>query len=67
VAWLQLNWSLNFSFSDLVPSKILFFDFFVFLIFFFKTDNINVDSTRKINDCEIYALKVERVQNTFEN
>jgi len=42
---------------------ILIFSFFVFL----KANNINVDLTRKINDCKIYALKVERVQNTFEN
>jgi len=40
--------------------------FFVFLNFL-KTSNINVDSTRKISDCQINALKVERVQNTFEN
>jgi len=32
-----------------------------------KTSNINVDLTRKINGCKINALKVERVQNTFEN
>jgi hypothetical protein len=32
-----------------------------------KASNINVDSTRKISDCKINALKVERVQNTFEN
>jgi len=32
-----------------------------------KTSNINVDSTRKINECKNNALKVERVQNTFEN
>jgi hypothetical protein len=31
-----------------------------------KASNINVDSTRKISDCKIYALKVERIQNTFE-
>jgi len=29
--------------------------------------NINVDSTRKISDHKIYALKVERVQNAFKN
>jgi len=41
----------------------------IFLIFFLflKASNINVDSTRKISDCKIYASKVERVQNTFEN
>jgi len=32
-----------------------------------KASNINIDSTRKISDCKINALKVERVQNTFEN
>jgi hypothetical protein len=32
-----------------------------------KTSDINVDLTRKINDCKNNALKVERVQNTFEN
>jgi len=32
-----------------------------------KASNINVDSIRKINNCKINALKVERVQNTFEN
>jgi len=30
-------------------------------------NNINIDSTRKISDYKIYTLKVERVQNTFEN
>jgi hypothetical protein len=41
----------------------------IFLIFFvfFKASNINVNSTRKINGHKIYALKVERVPNTFEN
>jgi hypothetical protein len=29
--------------------------------------NINVGSTRKISDCKINALKLKRVQNTFEN
>jgi hypothetical protein len=32
-----------------------------------KASNINVDPTRKISDCKINALKVEHVQNTFEN
>ena len=52
----------------------LFFSsfFFVILIFsfsfvFLKVGNINVGSTRKISDHKIYALRVERVQNTFEN
>jgi len=32
-----------------------------------KASDINIDSTRKINDCKINELKVERVPNTFEN
>jgi len=44
-------------------SILIFSHFFVFL----KANNINVDSIRKISDCKIHALKVERVQNTFEN
>jgi len=32
-----------------------------------KASDINVNSTRKISDHKIYALKVERVPNTFEN
>jgi hypothetical protein len=32
-----------------------------------KASNININSTRKISDHKIYALKVERVPNTFEN
>jgi len=32
-----------------------------------KTSNININSTRKISDHKIYALKVERILNTFEN
>jgi hypothetical protein len=36
-------------------------------LYFFKTSNIKVDSTRKISDCKINALTVERVPNTFEN
>jgi len=35
-----------------------FFNFFVFL----KASNININSTRKINDHKIYTLKVERFQ-----
>jgi hypothetical protein len=51
---------------------LLFFCFFVnfdfsYFFVFFKASNINVDSTRKISDCKINALKVEHVQNTFEN
>jgi hypothetical protein len=56
----QLFLSFPFLFFFLL---ILIFSFFVFL----KANNINVDLTRKISDCKIYALKVERVQNTFEN
>ena len=41
--------------------------FFLYFEFILKKNNINVDSTRKISDCKINALKVERVQNTFEN
>jgi len=66
VAWPKSQWSLNFSFPFLFSFfflLILIFSFFVFL----KASNINVDLTRKISDCKIYALKVERVQNTFEN
>jgi len=32
-----------------------------------KTNNINIALTRKISDCKINALKIERVQNTFKN
>jgi len=35
--------------------------------FILKTNNTNIDSIRKIGGCKIYTLKVERVQNTFEN
>jgi len=42
---------------------LIFLIFFVFL----KASNINVNSTRKISDHKIYASKVERVPNTFEN
>ena len=53
------------------PSTSLFFvnfDFFsYFFVYFLKTSNINVDSTKKISDYKIYTLKVERVQNTFKN
>ena len=46
--------------SLLVPQ--LFFNFF----FILKINYINIDSIRKISDCKINMLKVERVQNTFE-
>jgi hypothetical protein len=67
VAWPKSQWSLNFSFPFL--SFLFFFVNFDFLFFFvfLKASNINVDLTRKISDCKIYTLKVERVQNTFEN
>jgi hypothetical protein len=42
------------------------FDFSYFFVFL-KASNINVNSTRKISGRKIYALKVERVPNTFEN
>jgi hypothetical protein len=42
------------------------FDIFYFLVFL-KASNINVNSIRKIGDRKIYALKVKRVPNTFEN
>jgi len=42
------------------------FDFSYFFVFL-KASNINVNSTRKISGHKIYALKVERVPNTFEN
>jgi hypothetical protein len=40
--------------------------FFLYFEFILKTNNINVNSWRKINNCKINKLKVERVQNTFE-
>jgi hypothetical protein len=43
------------------------FQFLIFFVLFFKTSNIKVDSIRKISDCKIDALTVERVPNTFEN
>ena len=61
-----MAWSLK----HIGPSTSLFFvnfDFSIFFVFSLKTSNINVDSTRKINDCKNNALKVKRVQNTFEN
>jgi len=42
------------------------FDFSYFFVFL-KTSNINVNSARKITDHKIYALKIERVPNSFEN
>jgi len=44
----------------------LFF-FFIYFEFILNTNNTNIDSIRKISDCKINALKVEGVQNTFEN
>jgi hypothetical protein len=57
------------------PSTFPFFFFYIFFVnfgfsyffVFLKTSNINVNSTRKISDHKIYALKVERVPNIFEN
>jgi hypothetical protein len=53
----------------LVPQLLYFLSILIFFYFFLflKANNINVDSIRKISDCKIHALKVERVQNTFEN
>ena len=53
----------------LVPQLFIFLLILIFSFFFvfLKAGNINVDSTRKISDHKIYALKVERLQNTFEN
>jgi len=52
----------------LVPQLLYFLSILIFIfILFLKANNINVDSIRKISDCKIHALKVERVQNTFEN
>jgi len=42
------------------------FDFSYFFVFL-KTSNININLTRKISDHKIYALKIERVPNSFEN
>ena len=42
------------------------FDFSYFFVFL-KASNININSTRKISDHKIYALKAERIPNTFEN
>jgi len=66
VAGPKSQWSLNFSFPFLFFFFFVNFDF-VFFFVFLKASNINVDLTKKISDCKIYALKVERVQNTFEN
>jgi len=41
--------------------------FFIYFEFILKTNNTNVDSIRKISNCKINTLKVERVRNTFEN
>ena len=52
MAWPQTHWSLNF---------------FFYFEFILKINYINIDSTRKISDCKINMLKVEHIQNTFEN
>jgi hypothetical protein len=41
--------------------------FFLYFEFILKTNNTNVDSIRKISDYKINTLKVDHVQNTFEN
>ena len=60
----------------LVPQLFLFFSFplfffvnfdFSYFFVFLKTSNIKINSTRKISDHKIYALKIERVPNSFEN
>jgi len=53
------------------PSTFLFsffcnFDFSHFFVFFLKRV-ISTSTQKKISDCKINALKVERVRNTFEN
>ena len=60
------NQSLNFSFPFLFLFFFVNFDISYFLVFL-KASNINVNSIRKIGDRKIYALKVKRVPNTFEN
>jgi hypothetical protein len=69
VLWSLFIGKVAWSPKHIGPSTSLFFvnfDFSYFFVFL-KASNINVDSTRKISDCKINALKVERVQNTFEN
>jgi len=63
---------LGFQTSPSTFPFLFFYFFFVnfdfsYLFVFLKASNINVNSTRKISDHKIYALKVERVPNTFEN
>jgi hypothetical protein len=70
VLWPLFIGNVAWSPKHIGPSTFLFFidlDFFLFFFVSFETSNINVGSTRKISDCKINALKVERVQNTFEN
>jgi len=58
---------LSFSFSFLFLPVCLCWSLNFFLFFFIlKINYINIDSIRKISDCKINMLKVERVQNTFE-
>jgi len=52
---------------QLFLSLLILIFFYLFFLYFLKAGNINIDSTRKISDHKIYALKVERVPNTFEN
>jgi hypothetical protein len=51
------------------PFLFFFFVNFDFSYFFvvLKTSNININLTRKISDHKIYALKIKRVPNSFEN
>jgi len=63
---------LGFQTSPLTFPFLLFSSFFVnfdfsYFFVFLKASNINVNSTRKISGHKIYALKVERVPNIFEN
>jgi hypothetical protein len=53
----------SFLFFSFFFVNFYFFYFFVFL----KANNININSTRKISDHKIYALKVECIPNSFEN
>jgi len=38
----------------------------IYILIFFKKNNINVGSMKKINNFENDALKTERVEKTFE-
>jgi hypothetical protein len=62
VAWPQSNYSLNLFFYFFFEN----FDFFLSFIFL-KASNININSTKKINNHKIYALKIKCILNTFKN